>query len=244
MLTKQRKTLCACAGVIFFLLPPILLTCPSFFHFARRPDLRGFGLRGSGLARFYCSTLKTEKNLKMLKLLCACCSSHDAGDSPYQSDDSLSPVSPYSTKPHLSARSSASLPGQARISLPNSLSQNSVSYVNHLSPEVIRRVPSPDIRLNSTLSPTVIRRSSSNGVAKNKFRLSGSHLMNLFSSSSSPSSRRKIFSRSNSIESDYVHWWMEDTPTPEVRHWQQVMEKDGQWVYFWHLVRPKLKSAV
>lgn len=168
----------------------------------------------------------------------------DAGDSPCQSDGSISPVFPYTNvTPHTSVRrSSASLPSQARKSLPNTLSHSQ----NHLSPEVLRRAPSPDIRFTNTLSPNVIRRSSSSGTAKNKFRLSGSHLMNLFSPISSPLSpivRRKIFSRSNSIESEYVHWWMEDTPTPEVRHWEQVMEKDGDWVYFWHLIRPNLKSA-
>ncbi len=63
MLTKQRKTLYTCAEVIYsFLLPPILLTCPSFFHFARRLDMQGFGLTGSGLARFYCTKFRAELN--------------------------------------------------------------------------------------------------------------------------------------------------------------------------------------
>ncbi len=65
MLIKQRNTLCA--EVIFFLLPSILLTCPSSFQFTRRPDLRGFGLTGSGLATFYSTVY----------LACACAPRHD-----------------------------------------------------------------------------------------------------------------------------------------------------------------------
>ncbi len=170
-----------------------------------------------------------------------------AGDSPYHSDGSLSPIllSSNSLQSHNpSPRNSASLPNHGRNSIPTSISLNAVSHT-HLSPEITRRSQSPDV---NTLSPNVIRRTSSGGrAAKNKFRLSGSHLMNLFTPNSSPRSspigRRKIFSRNNSIESEYVHWWMEDTPTTEVRHWQQVMDKDGEWVYFWHLIRPNLKSA-
>ena len=167
-----------------------------------------------------------------------------ADDSPYQSDGSISPILLGSQFHDSSPRNSASLPNCGRNSLPTSISPNTVSHT-HLSPEIPPRAPSPDV---NRLSPVIIRRTSSNGgAAKNKFRLSGSHLLNFFTPNSSPRSspigRRKIFSQNNSIESEYVHWWMEDTPTTEVRHWQQVMDKDGEWVYFWHLIRPNLKSA-
>ena len=172
----------------------------------------------------------------------------------FNSDGSMSPISVFTndTLPLAqSSRSSVTLPRTSitsdRRSLPSSASMQTVS-TTHLSPEIARRAPSPDMKCRSAgLSPVNIRRSSSSTAAKSKFRLSGSHLLNFLSPSSSPHSspvtRRKIFSRHNSIESDYIHWWMEDTPTLEVQHWKRMIEKDGEWVYFWHLIRPNLKSA-
>ena len=84
-------------------------------------------------------------------------------------------------------------------------------------------------------------------MAKNLFRLSGSHLRDLTPSpQSSPILwRRKLKagSRGSSFESEFLYPWMSDSSGDEVTHWQEVTECDGQWVYFWHALRPKLKAA-
>ena len=148
-------------------------------------------------------------------------------------------------------------------SLPNSASFNVLSGSSHnLSPVVTRRCISPN-----TLSPVVTRRcispspvinrkmfspkSSPILAAKNLFRLSGSHLLGSISPLSSPRSSpilgrkkmKKNLSRNSSIETDYLFWWMEDATSGEVKHWQQVIDNEGKWVYFWHLIQPKMKPA-
>ena len=184
------------------------------------------------------------------------------GDSPRHSDGTVSPLSHFQITEadligRLDPQPSNTIPRlQKHHSLPNSRSLQTVSSsTSRLSPEVARRAPSPDVHARysspNTLSPNVIRRSPKNSPisnAKNFFRMSGSHFINALSPSSSPRAspilgRRKLFSRNNSIESEYVHWWMENTPQRETLHWKQVLEKDGEWVYFWHVIRPKMKSA-
>ena len=137
-------------------------------------------------------------------------------------------------------------------SLPNSASYNVLSGSSPtLSPVVMRRSVSPN-----TLSPAVSRRhfspkSSPILAAKNLFRLSGSHLLGSISPLSSPrgspilgrKKMRKNLSRNSSIETDYVFWWMEDASSGEVKHWQQMLDSEGKWVYFWHLIQPKMKPA-
>lgn len=137
-------------------------------------------------------------------------------------------------------------------SLPNSASFNILSGSSPtLSPVVTRRSVSPN-----TLSPAVTRKqfspkSSPILAAKNLFRLSGSHLLGSISPLSSPRASpilgrkrmRKNLSRNSSIETDYVFWWMEDASSGEVKHWQQMLDSEGEWVYFWHLIQPKMKPA-
>ena len=137
-------------------------------------------------------------------------------------------------------------------SLPNSASFNVLSGSSpSLSPVVTRRCISPN-----TLSPVINRRHFSSKsspilAAKNLFRLSGSHLLGNISPLSSPrgspilgrKKMRKNLSRNSSVETDYLYWWMEDATSSEVKHWQQVIDNEGKWVYFWHLIQPKLKPA-
>lgn len=120
------------------------------------------------------------------------------------------------------------------------------------SPQVLRRRLSPRSAGNSPKGSPI-------AAAKNLFRLSGSHLLPTSSSPRSPrggggSPRNSpLFGRKKSPappghslddrESKYIHWWMGDVSAGEVRHWSQVLEKEGQWIYFWHSIRYKLKSA-
>ena len=43
--------------------------------------------------------------------------------------------------------------------------------------------------------------------------------------------------------SEFVHCWMEEVTPGESRHWRQVLEREGEWLYFWHSIRYKLKAA-
>jgi len=45
------------------------------------------------------------------------------------------------------------------------------------------------------------------------------------------------------MESEFIFWWMEDVTAGEVKHWQQMLKCEGEWVYFWHVLQPKLKPA-
>lgn len=86
--------------------------------------------------------------------------------------------------------------------------------------------------------------------AKSLFRFSGSHLKNSLSPHTSPRSSprqsplfgRKKFTEDYNRDSEFVHWWMDDATPSEVGHWSQVLEKEGEWVYFWHTIRYKLKA--
>lgn len=148
-------------------------------------------------------------------------------------------------------------------SLPVTRSLQAISPHNspHQSPVMLRRSPVPHSpSMPNTLSPNVVRKQRSSSpspkssplmAAKNLFRLSGSHLIGLSPRSSpraSPIFNRRKFRgnasrNSNYIETDYVYWWMEERSGGEVQHWQQMLESEGEWVYFWHMIRPKLKSA-
>ena len=64
----------------------------------------------------------------------------------------------------------------------------------------------------------------------------------------SPIMGRRKFRGSSSrnsayIDTEYVYWWMEERSGGEVQHWRQMLDNEGEWVYFWHMIRPKLKSA-
>jgi hypothetical protein len=91
-------------------------------------------------------------------------------------------------------------------------------------------------------SPTTSPRNSPISLAKSFFRLSGSHLRNSLSPLSSPRLSRKKF-LDEDRDSEFVHWWMEDVREGETNHWRQVLEKEGEWIYFWHSIRYKLKTA-
>lgn len=94
-------------------------------------------------------------------------------------------------------------------------------------------------------SPVGSPRNSPISLAKSFFRLSGSHLKHSLSPHSSPRlSRKKHLSQSEEDkESEFVHWWMEDVMSGESNHWRQVLEKEGEWIYFWHCIRYKLKAT-
>lgn len=189
------------------------------------------------------------------------------GDFP--GDESL-PGSPCTTTINLfdtSSGSTTNLSQSARFSRPSSADMKSKSLPRSsslvASQELLPQVLSPERTRTHTagspnrLSPVIRRRDRSQSptsspkgspiaMAKNLFRLSGSHLRDL---SPSPQSspilgRRKLKagSRGSSFESEFLYPWMDSTGD-EVTHWQQVMDCDGQWVYFWHALRPKLKAA-
>ena len=96
--------------------------------------------------------------------------------------------------------------------------------------------------------------------AKNLFRLSGTHLKNTLTALSPHSSPRgsprnspllgrrrfKVFGSHGSEEereNEFVHWWMEDVTSGEADHWNQMLEKEGSWIYYWHSIRYKLKAV-
>ena len=113
------------------------------------------------------------------------------------------------------------------------------------SPNTLSPIPQRRAR-----SPSPSPKGSPITMAKNLFRHSGSHLRELSPSPhSSPLFGRKKFrgspkslSRNGSMESEFLYWWMDSTGD-EVNHWQQMLEREGEWVYFWHTLRPKLKAA-
>ncbi|KAL5468867.1 hypothetical protein EMCRGX_G029993 [Ephydatia muelleri] len=43
-------------------------------------------------------------------------------------------------------------------------------------------------------------------------------------------------------DTDYLCWWMDSTLT-EVQHWRDMLGREREWVYCWHLLRPKLQPA-
>ncbi|KAL5468866.1 hypothetical protein EMCRGX_G029990 [Ephydatia muelleri] len=45
-----------------------------------------------------------------------------------------------------------------------------------------------------------------------------------------------------STDTDSLHWWMDSSGT-EVHHWQDMLSLEGEWVYCWHTLRPKLQPA-
>lgn len=168
-------------------------------------------------------------------------------------DGERSPISPISAAEFEHDEEEGVVHRRAKSrSLPSSASFNVLSGSSPtLSPVVTRRSVSPN-----TLSPAVTRKhfspkSSPILAAKNLFRLSGSHLLGSISPLSSPrgspilgrKKMRKNLSRNSSIETDYVFWWMEDASSGEVKHWQQMLDSEGKWVYFWHLIQPKMKPA-
>ncbi len=57
--------------------------------------------------------------------------------------------------------------------------------------------------------------------------------------------RRKMASQSTDEDrgSEFVHWWMEEVSAGERAHWSKVLEKEGEWAYFWHSVHYKLRPA-
>ena len=113
-------------------------------------------------------------------------------------------------------------------------------FPNTLSPRM--GLSKPEL---SDHSPSGSPRNSPISLAKSFFRLSGSHLKHSLSPHSSPRlSRKKYPSQSEEDkESEFVHWWMEDVTSGESNHWRQVLEKEREWIYFWHCIRYKLKAT-
>ena len=138
-------------------------------------------------------------------------------------------------------------------SLPLSKSMNSLKYeAEPMASPIPRRAhsPSPNGHSANTLSPVIRRRSnlsqSPKTSVKNFFRLSGSHLLDAFSAGGSLSAHnspilgRRKHRQSSALDSEYVFQWMEGASEGGERHWQQVLEREGEWVYFWHILQPKL----
>lgn len=141
-------------------------------------------------------------------------------------------------------------PAQKNQTLPKSASLQIVSpSVTHVMPVTNCHVAAQD---DCQLYAKTLPHSSPKGSpilnAKKFFRLSGSHLISSLSPTTSPRgsptpNRRKFLSPGSSMESEYMFWWMENTPERETRHWKQVLKNDGKWIYFWHVIRPNLKPA-
>ena len=103
------------------------------------------------------------------------------------------------------------------------------------SSAVLRRSQSP--------SPSGSK-SSPMSIAKSIFRLSGSHLRENSLTSPAPSpilGRRKFKGRRD--DSEFIYSWMEQATRTDISHWQQMLDMEGEWVYCWHALRPKLKPA-
>lgn len=131
----------------------------------------------------------------------------------------------------------------------SSSAENSPITLRRKGSPVIPNTLSPLMRRSkqelSDHSPTSSPRNSPISLAKSFFRLSGSHLKHSLSPHSSPRlGRKKSPSQSEEDrESKFVHWWMGDVTEGESGHWRQVLEKKGEWIYFWHSIRYKLKAT-
>ena len=44
-------------------------------------------------------------------------------------------------------------------------------------------------------------------------------------------------------ESHLMYWWMEDVREGESRHWKQVLDREGEWSYYWHSIHYRLQPA-
>lgn len=145
-----------------------------------------------------------------------------------------------------------SLPRRMSTSLPNcaSLQSSAFLFPNSHAHSSHSRSPSPTLSPR-TLSPLVGRPRSSSGSplmkVKHMFRLSGSHLKDISSPNWSPTlSRKKRWGSANALnrhaDSEFLYWWMDSTGG-EVEHWRLMLEKEGEWVYFWHSLRARMKPA-
>ncbi len=127
-----------------------------------------------------------------------------------------------------------------RTASPGVTSPNNVSPFLRLSrPDVNDHSPASSPKINSPLS-----------LAKSFFRLSGSHfkqgggLSPVSSPRNSPRlGRKKASCSEEDRNSEFLHWWMEDVTPGETGHWRQVLQNEGEWVYFWHCIRYKLKAT-
>lgn len=43
-------------------------------------------------------------------------------------------------------------------------------------------------------------------------------------------------------KTDWLHDWMDSTGN-EITHWQRILDNPGEWIYCWHLLRPKIIPA-
>ena len=175
---------------------------------------------------------------------------------------SISPSTPPLLSPLLTAHPTHTfLRAKDSLYLPRGMPSKSTSLPNHPSPFLPvhplftrshSRSPSPTLSPH-TLSPTVITNGTSSprgspmSKAKSRFRLSGSHLKELTSPNRSPLlGRMKRWSSAAShdvnVENEFLYWWMDST-SGEVKHWQLMLERQGQWVYFWHALRANMKPA-
>ena len=114
-----------------------------------------------------------------------------------------------------------------------------------LSPNISHHLEQSGEHSPSPIQSPGSTRLSPIALAKSFFRQSSNHLRRGRSPHSSPRAspwnspklgRRKA--ESMSLESEFVHWWMEEVREGEKEHWRQVFDKEGDWVYFWHAARP------
>lgn len=102
------------------------------------------------------------------------------------------------------------------------------SYSNRISPRALARHIFHLPNLRNSLSPHSSPRSSPRSsplLGRKKFR-----------------GLRRL-SACDGRESDFLHWWMEDVGEGETNHWRQVLERQGEWVYYWHCIRYRLRAT-
>ena len=44
------------------------------------------------------------------------------------------------------------------------------------------------------------------------------------------------------LADELMYWWMDST-RDEITHWKHVLNNPGQWIYCWHIIRPKITPA-
>ena len=46
----------------------------------------------------------------------------------------------------------------------------------------------------------------------------------------------------NGPSDELMYWWMDSTRN-EISHWKEVLDNPGQWIYCWHIIRPRITPA-
>ena len=97
------------------------------------------------------------------------------------------------------------------------------------SPSMVRRVPVFTLPRNRD-HPVLMSPLASPVPTRKQVNKSPKH-------SSSPKNRSK-----QQQKTEYLYDWMDSTGN-EISHWQNVLDNPNEWVYCWHLLRPKITPS-